>query len=75
VLENVRVAHKERLEASAEVREAVAEAERSLDGGGRVLVRASGTEPIVRVMVEAESEERARAVARSLAEVVARALA
>ena len=75
VLENVRVAHKERLEASAEVREAVAEAERSLDGGGRVLVRASGTEPIVRVMVEAESEERARAVARSLADVVARALA
>jgi phosphoglucosamine mutase len=75
VLENVRVAHKERLEGSAEVREAVAEAERSLDGSGRVLVRASGTEPIVRVMVEADSEERARRVARDLAEVVARALA
>lgn len=75
VLENVRVAHKERLEQAAEVWEAVAEAERSLDGGGRVLVRASGTEPLVRVMVEAESEERARSVARALAEVVARALA
>ncbi len=75
VLENVRVAHKEGLEGSEEVRAAVAEAERSLDGRGRVLVRASGTEPLVRVMVEAETEERARALARELAEVVARALA
>ncbi|GIV00071.1 MAG: phosphoglucosamine mutase [Actinomycetota bacterium] len=75
VLENVPVAHKERLEEAEEVRAAVAEAERSLDGTGRVLVRASGTEPLVRVMVEAETEERARAVARELAEVVARALA
>ncbi len=75
VLENVRVAHKEGLEGSEEVRAAVAEAERSLDGRGRVLVRASGTEPLVRVMVEAESEDRARAIARGLAEVVARALA
>lgn len=75
VLENVRVAHKERLEEAEEIRSAVAEAERALEGSGRVLVRASGTEPLVRVMVEAETEERARAVARELAEVVARALA
>ncbi len=75
VLENVRVAHKERLEEAEEVRSAVAEAERALEGSGRVLVRASGTEPLVRVMVEAETEERARALARELAEVVARALA
>lgn len=74
VLENVRVAHKERLEEAAEVWEAVAEAERALDGGGRVLVRASGTEPLVRVMVEAETEERARRLAEGIAEVVARAL-
>lgn len=75
VLENVRVAHKERLDEADEVRAAVEAAERALDGTGRVLVRASGTEPLVRVMVEAESEERARTVARELAEVVARALA
>lgn len=74
VLENVRVAHKERLEEAAEVREAVAEAERALDGEGRVLVRASGTEPLVRVMVEAETEERARRLAEGIAEVVARVL-
>lgn len=74
VLENVRVAHKERLEEAAEVWEAVAEAERALDGGGRVLVRASGTEPLVRVMVEAETEERARRLAEGIAEVVARVL-
>lgn len=74
VLENVRVAHKERLQEAAEVWEAVAEAERALDGGGRVLVRASGTEPLVRVMVEAETEERARRLAEGIAEVVARAL-
>mgnify|MGYP005840411665 CR=1 FL=1 len=74
VLENVHVVHKERLQEAAEVWEAVAEAERALGGGGRVLVRASGTEPIVRVMVEAETEERARRLAEGLAEVVARAL-
>jgi phosphoglucosamine mutase len=75
VLENVRVERKEQLEEDAEIRRAIAEAERALDGAGRVLVRASGTEPIVRVMVEAETEEQARRVARGLAEVVARALA
>jgi phosphoglucosamine mutase len=75
VLENVRVERKEQLEEDAEIRRAIAEAERALDGAGRVLVRASGTEPIVRVMVEAETEEQARRVARGLTEVVARALA
>jgi phosphoglucosamine mutase len=39
----------------------------TLKGTGRVLVRASGTEPIVRVMVEAETEETARSVAMALA--------
>jgi phosphoglucosamine mutase len=47
-----------------------AAAEAALGDGGRVLVRASGTEPLVRVMVEAETEAGARAVAERLAEVV-----
>lgn len=75
VLENVRVEHKERLEGAAEIWDAVREAEATLGRAGRVLVRASGTEPLVRVMVEAESEQLANACATALAEVVAGALA
>jgi phosphoglucosamine mutase len=75
VLENVQVEHKERLEGAAEIWDAVREAEATLGGAGRVLVRASGTEPLVRVMVEAESEQLANACATALAEVVAGALA
>ena len=46
-----------------------------LGDSGRVLLRASGTEPLVRVMVEAASEEVARAHADRLAEVVRERLA
>ncbi len=54
---------------------AVAEAEAELDGTGRVLLRASGTEPLVRVMVEAAESEDARRIADSLALVVKERLA
>jgi len=70
VMENVRVSHKERLGDAAEVWDAVRAAEAELDGSGRVLVRASGTEPLVRVMVEAESDEIAAAHVRVIAERV-----
>ncbi|MDR0283510.1 MAG: phosphoglucosamine mutase [Propionibacteriaceae bacterium] len=49
---------------------AVAAAETALKGAGRVVLRPSGTEPVVRVMVEADTEDRAREVAEGLAEVV-----
>jgi phosphoglucosamine mutase len=75
VLVNVEVAHKERLDDAHEVWDAVRANEAALDGSGRVLVRASGTEPLVRVMVEAESEELARKHAESVAEHIASALA
>jgi phosphoglucosamine mutase len=75
VLVNVEVAHKERLDDAREVWDAVRANEDALDGSGRVLVRASGTEPLVRVMVEAESEELARKHADSVAERIASALA
>ena len=48
----------------------IAEATKQLSGVGRVLLRASGTEPVVRVMVEAATQETADAVAQGLAEVV-----
>jgi phosphoglucosamine mutase len=70
VLVNVRVADRDGLTSSAAVTSAVAAAEAALGDRGRVLVRASGTEPLVRVMVEAEPEAGARAVAERLAEVV-----
>ena len=69
VLVNVRVA--ERVPDAAELLAGdVTRAERQLDGQGRVLVRASGTEPLVRVMVEGPTAELARAVADDLAAVV-----
>ncbi|MBV9920316.1 MAG: phosphoglucosamine mutase [Pseudonocardia sp.] len=73
VLENVRVADKEAVAASDEVRAAVADAERELGETGRVLLRPSGTEQLVRVMVEAASPDQAKAVAVRLADVVAAA--
>lgn len=55
-LVNVRVADKDATMAAPEVKEAVAEAEKFLEGNGRVLVRASGTEPLVRVLAEAPED-------------------
>jgi phosphoglucosamine mutase len=43
---------------------------RALDGRGRVLVRPSGTEPLVRVMVEAPEPDRCEQIARRLAELI-----
>jgi phosphoglucosamine mutase len=74
VLRNVEVADRSGLEENDDVREAVRRAESSLDGRGRVLVRASGTEPLVRVMVEAQSEEEAERFAEDISKVVEAAL-
>ena len=57
VLVNVRVTDKKAAQADPEVQEAVAKAAQALGDTGRILVRESGTEPVVRVMVEAETEE------------------
>jgi phosphoglucosamine mutase len=73
VLRNVRVADKAAVAGSAAVREAVEKAEVELGGSGRVLLRPSGTEQLVRVMVEAPTAEQAQATAVRLAEVVAAA--
>lgn len=74
VLVNVRTDRASELDDAGEVWAAAAAAEGGLGSGGRVLIRASGTEPLVRVMVEAETEDDARSVATALAGVVERAL-
>jgi phosphoglucosamine mutase len=74
VLLNVRVPAPHRWREDPEVAAAVARAEQRLEGRGRVLVRASGTEPVVRVMVECEDASLASAVARELADLVGRRL-
>ena len=71
-LVNVRVSDRAALEASADVRRAIAREKAALEGRGRVLVRPSGTEPLVRVMVEAPTEDEARDVCDRLAQTVER---
>ncbi len=68
ILLNVEVRSREGLDSAESLWEEIRSVEGSLGEEGRVLVRASGTEPLVRVMVEAEAEEDAR---RHVAEVVA----
>ena len=53
-----------------QVKAAVAETETALAGTGRVLLRPSGTEPVVRVMVEGESAEQVEALCQQLADQV-----
>ena len=57
VLQNVRVADKAKALANSEVQAAIEQVTAELGDTGRILVRESGTEPVIRVMVEAESEE------------------
>ncbi|MBV8461646.1 MAG: phosphoglucosamine mutase [Acidimicrobiales bacterium] len=73
-LVNVPIPQPERLAGCAEVWEAVATLEAQLGHEGRVLLRPSGTEPVVRVMVEARDEAQANAVAAQLAGAVEAAL-
>jgi len=70
VLVNVKNVAKEKLDGSAPIKAAVLAAEAKLGDAGRVLLRASGTEPLVRVMVEAQSDNLASEIANDLAKVV-----
>ncbi|MER6470257.1 phosphoglucosamine mutase [Streptomyces collinus] len=74
VLINVPDVDKSRVKTSADLAAAVADAERELGETGRVLLRSSGTEPLVRVMVEAADIDQARSVAGRLADAVKSAL-
>jgi len=70
VLLNVKVAKRFDPSAVPSVQEAVQRIEKRMGGDGRVVLRASGTEPVIRVMVEGKGESATRAAATELAEVV-----
>jgi phosphoglucosamine mutase len=71
VLINVRVADKQAVAVSAAVQAVIAEVNVRLVEDGRLLLRPSGTEQLVRVMVEADTQELAETLARQVADVVA----
>lgn len=72
VLENVRVADKKAAQDDVEVKAAIKEVEETLGDKGRILVRESGTEPVVRVMVEAETTEVCQEMVNKVVEVMKR---
>ncbi|UXU57893.1 phosphoglucosamine mutase [Staphylococcus agnetis] len=69
-LVNVRVSDKHGVEQNADVKAVMQEVESEMNGEGRILVRPSGTEPLVRVMVEAKTDEDAERFAKTIAAVV-----
>jgi phosphoglucosamine mutase len=75
VLINVEVADREAIAGATAVREAVERENAELEGRGRVLLRPSGTEPLVRVMVEAPTDEEAEGICNRLADLVRQELA
>jgi phosphoglucosamine mutase len=74
IIQNVRVREKLPFAEVPEIRNAIASAERELDGNGRVVVRYSGTEALARVMVEAESEEKMQRTANMITDSIKAAL-
>lgn len=69
-LVNVKVKERRDLASIPEIAKRMAEIEKQLNGTGRLLVRYSGTEPKVRVMVEGENDKEIRALAEGLAEII-----
>jgi phosphoglucosamine mutase len=75
ILTNVRVGSKNGWDTHESIASEIAHHEDKLGSSGRILVRPSGTEPLIRVMVEAPTETEAASVAKSIADVVERSLA
>jgi phosphoglucosamine mutase len=75
VLENVQIADRSAIEGATVVWDAVERESAALQGRGRILVRPSGTEPLVRVMVEAPTEAECREICGRLVDLINRELA
>ncbi len=73
VLINVKTAQKIDLANHAQIQASVHAAEKALAGRGRILLRASGTEPLIRVMVEGENQLQVQTLAQNIADVVTQA--
>lgn len=69
-LVNIRVTDKHHVTDNEKVKAIIAEVEAEMNGNGRILVRPSGTEPLVRVMAEAPTEEQCQSYVERIAEVV-----
>jgi phosphoglucosamine mutase len=74
VIKNVRVREKTPFANVPAIQSAIDAADRELDGNGRVVVRYSGTEPLARVMIEAQSEEKMKSLAENIAGSIKTAL-
>jgi len=70
VIENVEVKGKKDLDSIPEIKKAIADAEKTLSGKGRILVRYSGTQPLCRVMVEGQDEKEIKGIAQNLAQLI-----
>ena len=75
VMINVTLKDKSRLDNNPEIDQAISNAEQKLNGRGRILLRPSGTEPVVRVMVEGENADLVSSLATEIAAVVEQAVA
>lgn len=71
---NVHMAKRIDISADPAINKAVADVEEKLSGSGRVLLRPSGTEPVVRVMIEGQDKQQVKELAQELAAIVERAL-
>jgi len=75
IMINVKAANTSKLKNNSSIERAVSDAEKSLGDTGRVLLRPSGTEPVVRVMVEGQKESQVQMLVKQLAKVVEEELA
>jgi phosphoglucosamine mutase len=74
IMVNVKIAERIEIGSNAAIAAAVSETESKLDGRGRVVLRPSGTEPVIRVMVEGDDEDMVKRLAHALADSVRQAV-